>query len=241
MTTLGWIIAAAAVPLVYVAAELTARWWIRRRDQYRCLPPGLRLRLHIDSEVFPQLERETRIDVNRDGERGDEVPRSSEWTVSSARRRWESAGRVSSRPGHRMARRTPAHARTAGATPQARRIESPCRQHRPLRRRIRGARPDLRSRAASLSAPAARSSFSSAPPTCCGGWKTGRRVAPAFAAHGGRFQMPSRGAVRLEAQAARRDRAAAEGPAALAPADPACTSAPAAGLARRARCARARR
>ena len=39
-------------------------------------PPGLRLRLHVDSEVFPQLERETRIDVNRDGERGDEVPRS---------------------------------------------------------------------------------------------------------------------------------------------------------------------
>ena len=60
VTTLEWIIACAAVPLVYVAAELTARWWIRHRRQDHVLPPGLRLRLHIDSDVFPQLERETK-------------------------------------------------------------------------------------------------------------------------------------------------------------------------------------
>jgi lysophospholipase L1-like esterase len=76
VTTLGWIFAIAALPLLYVAAELTARWWIRRRGRCYVFPPGLRLRLQIDAEVFPQLERETRFDVNIDGERGDEVPRS---------------------------------------------------------------------------------------------------------------------------------------------------------------------
>jgi len=77
MTSWGWLFAMIVLPLVYVAAELTARWWIRRRGQYYVLPPGLRLRLHIDPEVFPQLERETRLDVNSDGERGDDVPRST--------------------------------------------------------------------------------------------------------------------------------------------------------------------
>lgn len=77
MTTLGWMLAIAALPLCYAAGELAARWWIRHRSQYYVLPPGLRLRLHIDSQVFPQLERETRLDVNSDGERGDDLPRSS--------------------------------------------------------------------------------------------------------------------------------------------------------------------
>jgi hypothetical protein len=77
VTTLGWMLAIAALPLCYAAGELAARWWIRHRSQYYVLPPGLRLRLHIDSQVFPQLERETRLDVNSDGERGDDLPRSS--------------------------------------------------------------------------------------------------------------------------------------------------------------------
>jgi lysophospholipase L1-like esterase len=78
MTTLEWMATVALVPLVYVAAEFASRWWIRRRGEYYVLPPGLRLRLHIDPQVFPQLERETRIDVNGDGERGDDVPRSAD-------------------------------------------------------------------------------------------------------------------------------------------------------------------
>ena len=78
MTTTTWVFATALLPALYVAVELAARWWIRRRDEYHVLPPGLRLRLEIDREVFPQLERETRFDVNRQGERGDEVPRSSD-------------------------------------------------------------------------------------------------------------------------------------------------------------------
>jgi lysophospholipase L1-like esterase len=77
VTTLGWIFAVAALPLLYVAAELTARWWIRRGARYYVLPPGLRLLLRLDAQVFPQLARETRLDVNSDGERGDEVPRST--------------------------------------------------------------------------------------------------------------------------------------------------------------------
>jgi lysophospholipase L1-like esterase len=71
---MAWLLAIAALPLIYVVVELAARWWIRHRDQYFVLPPGLRLRLDIDREVFPQMERQTRFDVNRDGERGSEVP-----------------------------------------------------------------------------------------------------------------------------------------------------------------------
>jgi lysophospholipase L1-like esterase len=63
---------------LYVVVELVARWWIRRRDQYFVLQPGLRLRLEVDRDVFPQLEPVTRFDVNGQGERGDELPRSSD-------------------------------------------------------------------------------------------------------------------------------------------------------------------
>ena len=78
MTSRGWVFAIALLPFAYVAVELAARWWIRRRDKYYVLTPGMRLRLEIDAEVFPQLERTTRFDVNNEGERGDELPRSKE-------------------------------------------------------------------------------------------------------------------------------------------------------------------
>lgn len=73
-----WVVAAAlaaALAGLCVAAELLARRQIRRRREYYVLPPGLRLHLRIDAEVFPQLEREARFEVNREGERGGEVPR----------------------------------------------------------------------------------------------------------------------------------------------------------------------
>ena len=73
----GWLLALALAPLLYAAAELAARWWIRSRDRYYVFPPGLRLRLFIDRDTFPQMERTTRFDVNSDGERGDAVPRST--------------------------------------------------------------------------------------------------------------------------------------------------------------------
>jgi lysophospholipase L1-like esterase len=74
VTRSGWLIALATLPVLYVAIEAAARWWIRRRDQYFVLPPGLRLRLDIDRETFPQLAPRTRFDVNSAGERGDELP-----------------------------------------------------------------------------------------------------------------------------------------------------------------------
>jgi hypothetical protein len=63
-----------ALVLLAVAIELAARQWIRRKGEYFVLPPGLRQRLMIDTEIFPELEAEVHFDVNRDGERGDEVP-----------------------------------------------------------------------------------------------------------------------------------------------------------------------
>jgi lysophospholipase L1-like esterase len=75
VTLLALILAAVLIlPAAYVAIELIARWWIRRRDQYFVLPPGLRLRLEVDADTFPQLEKRTRFDVNDCGERGDELP-----------------------------------------------------------------------------------------------------------------------------------------------------------------------
>jgi lysophospholipase L1-like esterase len=65
----------AALLAVCAAGELAARWWIRRRALYYVLPPGLRLLLYPDPDVFPELERQTRFEVNSDGERGGEVPR----------------------------------------------------------------------------------------------------------------------------------------------------------------------
>src|SRR5688572_14293757 len=69
------LVVVAVAALAFIAAEIAARWWIRRRNLYYVLPPGLRLQLFPDPEVFPELERETRFEVNSDGERGGEVPR----------------------------------------------------------------------------------------------------------------------------------------------------------------------
>jgi len=55
-------------------AELVARWALGRRAYY-VWSPGARLRLHPDPEIFPELERVVRFEVNSDGERGDEAPR----------------------------------------------------------------------------------------------------------------------------------------------------------------------
>jgi len=63
--------------VLFFGAEIGARAWIRRRRQYYVLPPGLRIRLEVDRPTFPELEPVVRFEVNRDGERGGEVPRSS--------------------------------------------------------------------------------------------------------------------------------------------------------------------
>jgi hypothetical protein len=75
VTALAWVVAAAALLLLAVASEAAARWWLRHRGRYYVFPPGLRLHLRPDPDVFPQLEPLVRFEVNREGERGDEVPR----------------------------------------------------------------------------------------------------------------------------------------------------------------------
>src|SRR5262245_27257925 len=73
-----WILIALALLLAPAALEVFARWWMRFRNLYYVLPPGLRVRTYPDPEVFPELERVTAFEVNREGERGGEVPRSRE-------------------------------------------------------------------------------------------------------------------------------------------------------------------
>jgi|SRR5687768_5216531 len=75
MTDLRWALVPAALLLLAAAAELLARWWVRHRNLYYVFPPGMRLLLHPHRTVFPQLEPSIRFEINRDGERGDEVPR----------------------------------------------------------------------------------------------------------------------------------------------------------------------
>ena len=77
MNPLIWILETAGVfVLLGVAMELGARWWLRFRGQHYVWQPGLRLHLHPDRELFPELEPQVRIEINRDGERGDEPPTS---------------------------------------------------------------------------------------------------------------------------------------------------------------------
>jgi lysophospholipase L1-like esterase len=76
LTGLLWGVVVVAMLMAAVAAETTARWWLRHRRRYYVLPPGLRIRTYPDPKVFPHLEQVTRFEVNLDGERGDEVPRS---------------------------------------------------------------------------------------------------------------------------------------------------------------------
>src|SRR5262245_407986 len=58
-----------------LACELVARWWVRHRSRYYVLPPGLRMKILLDTKALPQLSPTARFDVNSDGERGSEVPK----------------------------------------------------------------------------------------------------------------------------------------------------------------------
>jgi lysophospholipase L1-like esterase len=78
MTLLLWLLTLAIVPATAVIIEVAARWWLRHRTRYYVLPPGMRIRLQPDPDVFPELERVVRFEVNAEGERGPELPRSRE-------------------------------------------------------------------------------------------------------------------------------------------------------------------
>jgi lysophospholipase L1-like esterase len=62
--------------LSLVILELGTRWWLRRRNHYYAWIPYLRLEYHPDPEMFPELERRVRFEINGDGERGNEPPSS---------------------------------------------------------------------------------------------------------------------------------------------------------------------
>ncbi len=69
-----WILAVAlAAPALLLVAEVSCRWWIRRRSRYHVWPPRARIEIRPDPEAFPTLERRVRFHINADGERGGEV------------------------------------------------------------------------------------------------------------------------------------------------------------------------
>lgn len=74
MIALVGIVAIAVAVAGVVAAELTARWALRRQARYYVWQPGRKLELHLDRESHPQLEPIVRFDVNEIGERGPSVP-----------------------------------------------------------------------------------------------------------------------------------------------------------------------
>ena len=77
MNLLLWILLTAVLfVLLGAAIELAVRWCLQRGGKYYVWPPGLRLHLHPDPALFPELESSVRIEINRDGERGDEAPMS---------------------------------------------------------------------------------------------------------------------------------------------------------------------
>lgn len=71
-----WLIVVIALPLLFAAAELIARSWIRSRARYFCWPPHARFLMPLDRTVFASGDSEVRFDVNRLGERGDAPPHS---------------------------------------------------------------------------------------------------------------------------------------------------------------------
>jgi lysophospholipase L1-like esterase len=68
---------ASAFVLLAMVAECAARWWLRYRAEYYVFLPGARHIVRPDPRVSPHLEAQVRFDINSDGERGEEVPRSA--------------------------------------------------------------------------------------------------------------------------------------------------------------------
>jgi len=69
-----WIVAVAAAAIGFLLLEAGCRWWIRQRSPYYVWPPQTRLELHLDREVFPDLDPRVRFETNADGERGGAAP-----------------------------------------------------------------------------------------------------------------------------------------------------------------------
>ncbi|HPF14046.1 MAG: hypothetical protein H6830_08920 [Planctomycetes bacterium] len=67
----------------WFALESACRLWLARRGRYYSWTPNTRIRLTLQEDVFPKLDRSTRFDVNSIGERGAEPPSAGEsaWHV----------------------------------------------------------------------------------------------------------------------------------------------------------------
>ena len=75
MISIVGLIVAFLISLVIV--ELGSRVWLRRKERYYVWAPNVRFEFRPDPEVFPELERNVRFEINSDGERGGEPPQSS--------------------------------------------------------------------------------------------------------------------------------------------------------------------
>ena len=60
--------------LCFAIGELGVRYYFRRFGSYYVWIPHTRYLFHLDLEVVPELERDVRIEINRDGERGGKPP-----------------------------------------------------------------------------------------------------------------------------------------------------------------------
>ena len=73
----AWMFSLALLLLAAFAVELGARWWLRHRSGYYVFPPGMRVRMQPDPKISASIEPTVRFEVNSDGERGAEVPRTT--------------------------------------------------------------------------------------------------------------------------------------------------------------------
>ena len=155
MTRELWLLVLGIMVALPVAAELGARAWIRYRRLYYVFPPGLRLHLQPDPEVFPELEPQVRFEVNSEGERGYPVPR-----VRSRERLYRVLVAGGSQPeGYALDQDTswPCRlqrvARNAQAAAAVERIKGPRGQHRQIRGGIGRPRSNPPARPSTLSSP----------------------------------------------------------------------------------------
>lgn len=67
---------AIGLPLLVALMELLARWLVRQRGGYYVWEPHRRVRMEVDRDTLPSLQPVVHHEYNRDGERGDQTPRS---------------------------------------------------------------------------------------------------------------------------------------------------------------------
>jgi hypothetical protein len=77
----GFVLGAAGLAALAILAEVLARAYFRLFGRYYVWPPGSRLHMSTDPAAVPELEREIRVEINHDGERGGPLP--ADWKDTS--------------------------------------------------------------------------------------------------------------------------------------------------------------